>query len=121
MMRGTSENGTTEGMDRMDRDRFPVDEWRLIEKRFSLDDVGRLLGEPDTQFRPDPGRLAWHQRERGDHRLSASAGPAAASVQRVQPLVRALRWHRHRRGRRCGHREGVLHEEIDAVVDRDRR
>ncbi len=40
MMRGTSENGTTEGMDRMDRDRFPVDEWRLIEKRFSLDDVG---------------------------------------------------------------------------------
>ncbi|WP_454129093.1 glycoside hydrolase family 65 protein [Microbacterium aurum] len=24
----------------MDRDRFPVDEWRLIEKRFSLDDVG---------------------------------------------------------------------------------
>lgn len=40
MMRGTSENGTTEGMDRMDRDRFPVDEWRLVEKRFSLDDVG---------------------------------------------------------------------------------
>lgn len=24
----------------MDRDRFPVDEWRLVEKRFSLEDVG---------------------------------------------------------------------------------
>ncbi|GAA1638559.1 glycoside hydrolase family 65 protein [Microbacterium flavum] len=24
----------------MDRDRFPVDEWRLVEKRFSLDDIG---------------------------------------------------------------------------------
>ncbi len=27
-------------MDRMDRDRFPIDPWRLVEKRFSLDDVG---------------------------------------------------------------------------------
>lgn len=29
-----------ERMDRMDRDRFPIDPWRLVEKRFSLDDVG---------------------------------------------------------------------------------
>jgi alpha,alpha-trehalose phosphorylase len=27
-------------MDRMDRDRFPIDPWRLVETRFSLDDVG---------------------------------------------------------------------------------
>lgn len=27
-------------MDPLDRDRFPVDEWRLVEKSFSLDDVG---------------------------------------------------------------------------------
>ncbi len=36
-------SGTTtpsEGMDMMDRDRFPVDEWRLVESGFSLDDVG---------------------------------------------------------------------------------
>lgn len=29
-----------ERMDRMDRDRFPIDPWRLVETRFSLDDVG---------------------------------------------------------------------------------
>lgn len=29
-----------EGMDPMDRDRFPVDPWRLVEAQFSLDDVG---------------------------------------------------------------------------------
>ena len=29
-----------EGMDPMDRDRFPVDPWRLVETQFSLDDVG---------------------------------------------------------------------------------
>ena len=40
MMRSTSAEGTKAGMDKMDRDRFPVDEWRLVEKRFSLDDVG---------------------------------------------------------------------------------
>jgi len=27
-------------MDKLDRDRFPVDEWRLVENSFSLDDVG---------------------------------------------------------------------------------
>ena len=40
MMRSTSAEDTKAGMDKMDRDRFPVDEWRLVEKRFSLDDVG---------------------------------------------------------------------------------
>ncbi len=29
-----------DGMDPMDRDRFPVDPWRLVETQFSLDDVG---------------------------------------------------------------------------------
>ena len=30
----------TEGTDPMDRDRFPVDPWRLVESRFELDDAG---------------------------------------------------------------------------------
>ena len=29
-----------EAMDPMDRDRFPVDPWRLVETAFSLDDIG---------------------------------------------------------------------------------